>query len=148
MTSSGARFGNDWWPAEVARPRLRLLAAMIASPVLVAVVATAVAFLVAGMTLTEKDAVIDQTVFVGLTVLGALLAFSGSFGLIAVLILWATRRRSAIAFLVAGVEQPAAHPLDKPPVLGVAAIASIRCLRSSSPSAPSAGVRIAINPSY
>ena len=92
---------------------------------LVAVVATAVAFLVAGMTLTEKDAVIDQTVFVGLTVLGALLAFSGSFGLIAVLILWATRRRSAIAFLVAGA------------IAGAAFLAATNLLFTGLPSTPS-----------
>jgi hypothetical protein len=96
------RFGNDWWPAGVAHPRLRLLAALAASPLILAALATGLGYVVGGMTLPGRDEVTAQTVTVGLTALGALLAFSGSFGLIAVLILWVARRRSALAFALAG----------------------------------------------
>ncbi len=96
-------FGNDWWPIEVARPRLRLLAALAASPLILAALAAGVGFLVGGMNLPGREEVIAQTQFVGLIALAALFAFTGSFGLIAVLTLWLARRRSALAFALAGV---------------------------------------------
>ncbi len=96
-------FGNDWWPIEVARPRLRLLAALAASPLILAALAAGVGFLVGGMNLPGREEVLAQTQFVGLIALAALFAFTGSFGLIAVLTLWLARRRSALAFALAGV---------------------------------------------
>lgn len=95
-------FGNDWWPAGVARPRLRLLAGLAAAPAILAAIATALGYAVGGMTLPAGEQVAAQAMTVGLTALGALLAFSGSFGLIAVLALWIARLRSALAFALAG----------------------------------------------
>ena len=130
------RFGNDWWPAGVRRPRLRLVAALVASPLLVAAVATAIAFVVAGMTLPDGAQVAAQTTTVGLTALGALLAFTGSFGLVATLVLWALRRRSNLAFALAGALAGAAFlivsnvvmtglPTTPRQILGTAALGAL-----------------------
>ncbi|SET66750.1 hypothetical protein [Oceanicella actignis] len=97
-----AVFSNDWWPSQVRRPRLRLLAALALSPALAAIPAGLVGFVVAGLNLSDGGAVREQTAIVALSALGALLAFMGSFGLAAILALWATRRRSAGAFALAG----------------------------------------------
>jgi hypothetical protein len=95
-------FGRDWWPAEARAPRLRLAAGLILSPLLLAALATGLAFVVAGSALTDGEAVRTATTRAGFAAFAGLPVFSLTAGLAALLALWAARRRGAWEFALAG----------------------------------------------
>ncbi|WP_339950218.1 hypothetical protein [uncultured Albimonas sp.] len=98
-----ANLGRDWWPAEAKRPVLRLAAGLAIAPLLIGAITAPLAWVVAGMTLPDAATVNQAAANVALTALSAFVVFSLTFGLLAVLGLWLARRRTAIAFALAGI---------------------------------------------
>jgi hypothetical protein len=108
-------FTRSLWPERVRRPYLRLAGALIAAPLLLAASLTLIAFLVAGSTeLTQAGtmAVAKDAAVVFFVVLPA---FTLTFGLTGVALLWWLARRGALAWLStgagAGVLAAAGHGL-------------------------------------
>lgn len=97
-----AAFGRDWWPEGTRAPLARLAAGLVIAPLALAVVVAGVAFLVAGSALPDAASVGRATQAAGLTALAALVAFSFTFGLAGVLLLWRKRSRTALAFAGVG----------------------------------------------
>jgi hypothetical protein len=79
-------FTRTLWPERVARPYLRLTGALIAAPLVLAAALTLLAFLIAGSTEFTREVP----------------AFTLTFGLAGVALLWALGRRGVLAWLVAG----------------------------------------------
>ncbi|SFI89801.1 hypothetical protein [Albimonas pacifica] len=114
-----ANLGLDWWPAEAKRPVLRLVAGLALAPVLIGALTAPLAFVVAGMTLPDGAMVTQAATNVALTALSAFVVFSATFGLLAVLGLWLARRRTALAFALAGIAGGVLFALASSLVFGV-----------------------------
>lgn len=97
-----ARFGRDWWPEGTRRPYARLAAGLILSPAVIAALATAVAYAVAGSALPDAASVHAFAQQAAAAALLAFLAFMATFGLGTIALLWAGRRRGALAFAAGG----------------------------------------------
>ncbi len=97
-----ARFGRDWWPEGTRQPYMRLAAGLILSPAVIAILATAVAYIVAGSALPDAASVHTFAQQAAAASLLAFLAFMATFGLATVALLWAGRRRTATTFAAAG----------------------------------------------
>ena len=98
-----ANLGLDWWPAGTNRPVLRLAAGLALAPLVIGAISAPLAWLVAGMTLPDSAMVNQAAARTALVALSAFVVFSLTFGLLAVLGLWLARRRSALAFALAGI---------------------------------------------
>jgi hypothetical protein len=95
-------FTRSLWPQKVRRPYLRLAAAIIAAPLVLAATLTLIAYLVAGATeATEAGtmAVTNEAAVVFFVVLGA---FTLTFGVAGVAVLWSRTQRGVMAWLSTG----------------------------------------------
>ncbi len=95
-------FTRSLWPEGAGRPYFRLAGALIAAPLVLAAALTLLAFLVAGSTELTRDGTLAVTNEAAVVFFVALPAFSLTFGLAGVALLWALRRRGALAWLSAG----------------------------------------------
>jgi hypothetical protein len=93
---------SSLWPARDRPPVARLLMALVAAPGMIASTFSFAVFLVAGMTERTPDAVLRVTAesTVALTLLA--FAFTLTFGLAGIAVLWRLARRGAIAWALAG----------------------------------------------
>jgi hypothetical protein len=95
-------FTRSLWPEGTRRPFLRLAGAFIAAPLLMAAALTLLAFLFAGSTEPTREGTMAVTREAAVWLFGGLSAFSLSFGLAGVALLWALGQRSILAWLLAG----------------------------------------------
>ena len=95
-------FTRSLWPERVARPYLRLTGALIAAPLVLAAALTLLAFLIAGSTEFTREDTLAVTNEAAVVFFVALPAFTLTFGLAGVALLWALGRRGVLAWLVAG----------------------------------------------
>ena len=95
-------FTRSLWPERVGRPYLRLAMAMVMAPVALATVLTLFAYLIAGMTeLTRADTIV-VTLEAAVAFFFYLPAFTLTFGLAGVALLWSLGRRGVLHWLSAG----------------------------------------------
>ncbi|MFQ5565984.1 MAG: hypothetical protein ACE5EU_06450 [Paracoccaceae bacterium] len=97
-----ARFTRSLWPERVRRPYLRLAGALIAAPLAMAAVLTLLAFLLAGSTEPDRERTLAVTNEAAVVFFVALPAFTLTFGLAGVALLWALARRGVLAWLSTG----------------------------------------------
>ena len=95
-------FTRSLWPERVRRPYLRLAGALIAAPVVLASVLTLLAFLIAGSTEATEDATLAMTNEAAVVFFITLPAFTLTFGLAGVGLLWSLARRGVLAWLITG----------------------------------------------
>jgi hypothetical protein len=95
-------FTRSLWPERVHRPFLRLAGALIAAPLMLAAVLTLLAFLIAGSTEFTRAGTLAVTNEAAVVFFVALPAFTLTFGLAGVALLWALGRRGVLAWLAAG----------------------------------------------
>ena len=95
-------FTRSLWPKSERRPYLRLLLALLISPVVIAGLLTLSAFLIAGMTEQTKEGTMETTRQAALTLSAVVGLFTVSFGLIGVTMLWALAQRGPLAWALAG----------------------------------------------
>ena len=95
-------FTRSLWPERVGRPYLRLATAMVMAPLVLAAALTLLAFLVAGSTEATRDATLAVTNEAAVGFFVYLTAFTLTFGLAGVALLWSRRRRGVLAWLSAG----------------------------------------------
>ena len=95
-------FTRSLWPASVRSPYVRLVVALVVAPMLIAALLTVAAFLIAGMTEPTQSDVIAVTLEQSLVLTAAVIAFTATFGLLGVLILWATAQRGLLIWVLAG----------------------------------------------
>jgi hypothetical protein len=95
-------FTRSLWPERTRRPFLRLAGAIIAAPLLLAAALTLLAFLFAGSTEPTREGTMAVTREAAIWFFGGLSAFTLSFGLAGVGLLWALGQRSILAWLLAG----------------------------------------------
>jgi len=95
-------FSRSLWPERTHSPWLRLTGALIAAPLVLASVLTLLAFLIAGSTEPTRQATLAVTNEAAVVFFVALPAFSLSFGLAGVAVLWALGKRGMLAWLTAG----------------------------------------------
>ena len=95
-------FTRSLWPERIGRPYLRLGMAMVLAPVALATVLTLLAFLVAGSTELTRANTIVVTLEAAVAFFFYLPAFTLTFGLAGVALLWALGQRAVLAWLSAG----------------------------------------------
>ena len=95
-------FTRSLWPDKVARPYLRLSAALIAAPLLLAAALTLIAFLVAGSTEPTQAGTMAVTNEAAVVFFVVLSAFTLTFGLAGVAVLWSRAQRGVMAWLSTG----------------------------------------------
>ena len=95
-------FSRSLWPDRVRRPYLRLAGALIAAPLVLAAGLTLLAFLVAGSTEPTREGTLAVTNQAAVVFFVALPAFSLTFGLAGVALLWSLGRRGVLAWLATG----------------------------------------------
>ena len=95
-------FTRSIWPARVRRPYLRLAGALIAAPLVLAAALTVLAFLIAGSTEFTREGTLAMTNEAAVVFFVALPAFTLTFGLAGVALLWALGRRGALTWLATG----------------------------------------------
>ena len=95
-------FTRSLWPERIRRPYLRLAGALIAAPVVLASVMTLLAFLIAGSTEATEDATLAMTNEAAVVFFITLPAFTLTFGLAGVGLLWSLARRGVTAWLITG----------------------------------------------
>ncbi len=95
-------FTRSLWPERVRRPYLRLAGALIAAPLVLAAVLTLLAFLVAGSTELTRERTLEVTNEAAVVFFVALPAFTLTFGLAGVALLWMLGRRGVLAWLMTG----------------------------------------------
>ena len=97
-----AILSRSYWPERTRRPYLRLAAALVLAPLVVAAALTALTFLAAGSSEPTREAAMAVTRGAATVFFVALPAFSLTAGLAGVLTLWALGRRGAGAWALAG----------------------------------------------
>ena len=95
-------FTGSLWPSGAHRPYLRLAVALIVAPLALAAVLTLLAFLAAGSTETSRAETMAVTKDAAMWFFAGLPAFTLTFGLAGVALLWALAQRGALAWLLAG----------------------------------------------
>jgi hypothetical protein len=95
-------FTLSLWPERTRRPFLRLAGAIIAAPLLLAAALTLLAFLFAGSTEPTREGTMAVTTEAAAVFFIVLPAFTLTFGLAGVGLLWALRQRGVLAWLGAG----------------------------------------------
>ena len=95
-------FTRSLWPERVGRPYARLAMAMVMAPAALAAVLTLLAFLVAGSTELTRANTIVVTLEAAVAFFVYLPAFSLTFGLAGVALLWVLGRRGVLAWLMTG----------------------------------------------
>ncbi|HUS55085.1 MAG TPA: hypothetical protein VMY41_13930 [Thermohalobaculum sp.] len=95
-------FTRSLWPDRVRRPYLRLAAALIAAPLVLAAVMTLIAFVVAGSTEPTREGTLALTTSAAVVFFVALPAFAMTLGLAGVALLWSLGRRGVLAWLATG----------------------------------------------
>lgn len=93
---------HSLWPAHGRVPVFRLVAALLIGPTLLVALISAVVFVIAGMTEATEEAVLRVTVESALSFLILVVAFTLTFGLAAIAILWRVARRGVLAWALAG----------------------------------------------
>ncbi|MEO0682650.1 MAG: hypothetical protein AAF192_19795, partial [Pseudomonadota bacterium] len=111
-------FGPDWWIPPRKGGGLRLGLGLLAATLILAALGGVLGFLVGGSNLTEADQVQAVATTLGVVALAAFAALSVSTGLAAALLLWATRRRSVLAFAAAGAAAGAVFGAIAPVLTG------------------------------
>ncbi|MEM0989815.1 MAG: hypothetical protein AAGK00_13110 [Pseudomonadota bacterium] len=97
-----ALFDRSLWPDQVRSPYLRLGLALVLSPLLMCLLVASLGFLVGAVSESNRDAVIDYGMGVLPYLLGAMIAFMLTFGMVGVLALWAFTQRSLIVWALTG----------------------------------------------
>ena len=95
-------FTRSLWPERAGRPYARLAMAMVMAPVALATALTLLAFLLAGATEATRANTIAVTLEAAVAFFVYLPAFSLSFGLAGVALLWSLGRRGVFDWLLAG----------------------------------------------
>ncbi|MHA1528418.1 MAG: hypothetical protein ACTSVG_05325 [Alphaproteobacteria bacterium] len=95
-------FTRSLWPERAGRPYLRLAMAMIAAPVVLASALTLLAFVVAGATEPTRTNTIVVTLEAAVAFFFYLPAFTLTFGLAGVALLWSLARRGVLDWLSVG----------------------------------------------
>jgi hypothetical protein len=95
-------FTRSLWSETIARPYLRLAGALIAAPLVLAAMLTLLAFLLAGSTEATRAGTLAVTNEAAVVFFVALPAFSLTFGLAGVALLWVLARRGVLAWLLTG----------------------------------------------
>ncbi|MCH8167794.1 MAG: hypothetical protein IIC03_07680 [Proteobacteria bacterium] len=95
-------FTRSPWPDTVGHPYLRLAVAMVMAPVALATVLTLFAFLIAGATASTRENAVVATLEAAVAFFVYLPAFTLTFGLAGVALLWMLGRRGVLAWLMAG----------------------------------------------
>lgn len=90
------------WPARDRPPVLRLLTALVVAPGMVASTFSFAVFLVAGMTEHTADAVLRVTAEATVALVALAFAFTLTFGLAGIAVLWRLARRGAVAWALVG----------------------------------------------
>lgn len=90
------------WPTRERAPLLRLCIALLAAPVIVAGVFSLFTFVIAGMTETSAEAVWRVTLQSALTLSALVFAFTLTFGVAGVAVLWRMARRGTAVWALAG----------------------------------------------
>jgi len=95
-------FTRSLWPEQAGRPYLRLAVAMIAAPVVLASALTVLAFLLAGATESTRESTVVVTLEAAVAFFIYLPAFTLTFGLAGVALLWSLARRGVWDWLSVG----------------------------------------------
>ncbi len=95
-------FTRSLWPETIGRPYLRLAMAMVTAPVALATVLTLLAFLVAGATEMTRERTIVVTLEAAVAFFVYLPAFTLSFGLAGVALLWSLGQREVLVWFATG----------------------------------------------
>jgi len=95
-------FTRSLWPEEVARPYLRLAMALVVAPLVLATALTLVAFVLAGLTEFTRARTIVVTLEAAVAFFVYLPAFTLTFGLAGVALLWSQGRREVLDWFAAG----------------------------------------------
>lgn len=90
------------WPALDRTPYLRLAVALFAAPGVIATLLSLFAFLIAGMTEATSEAVLRTTAASAAALSGLVYAFTMTFGVLGVALLWRAARRGAVAWAFTG----------------------------------------------
>lgn len=118
---SRSPFTRSLWPERVRRPYLRLAIAVAAAPLLLAGLFTGLAFVVAGSSVASKEATLLRTADAARAFFLFLPAFTVTFGLAAIAMLWWRGLRGRLAWTLGG----AAAGLAAAAVVGLAGGAGI-----------------------
>ena len=102
MHGSMTLFTRSPWPDTVGHPYLRLAVAMVMAPVALATVLTLFAFLIAGATASTRENAVVATLEAAVAFFVYLPAFTLTFGLAGVALLWSLERRGVLHWLAAG----------------------------------------------
>lgn len=95
-------FGDDWWTPPRRNGGLALGLSLLGATVSLTAVAALIGFLVAGSAVSEGQEVLAVTLGLAISTLAVFSIMTVTTGLAATLLLWATRRRSVLAFAAAG----------------------------------------------
>ena len=125
-----APFTRTLWPQRSRPPYLRLAVAVVAAPVGLAAVLSALAFLIAGSSVSTQDETMAITRDAAMTFFVVFPAFTLTAGAVGIAVLWATGQRGinawigvgSIAALVAGAVQGAVGGKIAPMELAIAAL--------------------------
>jgi hypothetical protein len=90
------------WPARDRPPVLRLLMALVAAPGMIASAFSFAVFLVAGMTERSPEGVMRVTAESAVALTALAFAFTLTFGLAGIAVLWRLARRGAMAWALTG----------------------------------------------
>ncbi|MEM7744302.1 MAG: hypothetical protein AAF409_11405 [Pseudomonadota bacterium] len=97
-----ALFTRSLWPETVRHPYRRLAMGFIFAPLMLGVLLAVLTFMVGGVSEPDQGAVIDYTIRVMPYLLGALIAFTLTFGVAGVGVLWALGQRSMVIWALLG----------------------------------------------
>ncbi|MEM1382140.1 MAG: hypothetical protein AAGG06_00715 [Pseudomonadota bacterium] len=102
------RIDPNIWPEAMMSPIRRLLVAMIVSPILITAALTAVAFVVAGSSESNKAATFAVTEDAAVWFFGTLLGYTLTVGTVGILILSLLKQRSILSWAICGAAAGAA----------------------------------------
>ena len=93
---------RTFWPEGDGRAAVRLGRAFVLTPLIMGGLATLAAFLIAGMSESSQQGVVDLTVTTAMTLIPAMFVFMLSFGAAGVFALWYLAQRGLLAWAVGG----------------------------------------------
>src|SRR5690625_1534603 len=94
---------SSLWPGERRVPLLRLVAALIGAPLIIAAIVTLIAFLIAGMSEQTAAGVMQVTLEAAIALAALIYGFTLTLGLIGIAILWAFSRHGRVSWAVMGL---------------------------------------------
>lgn len=95
-------FTRSLWPERVRHPYLRLAAAVVAAPLLLAGMLTGIAFLIAGSSVATREATLVRTTDAAWAFFTFLPGFTLTFGLAGIGVLWWRALRGRLAWTLGG----------------------------------------------